>query len=208
MDVALLKTTESHNQTMREYISHLVSQLEIFREVSKTHLERNQTAMKQRYDEVQYEVGDCVFIFFPKAQPGLSKKLQQLWCGNGPINYMVRNLENNKLLSSPIHVNRMKFAYDRFVRPSNETVPVELDARAPITELGDNDLSTDSFQPLTAKHSTENPVKIPGLPSTSGKHDLEYAVEKVIRGKFINGKLHYLIKWQNFHSKYKTLGTN
>ena len=60
LDVALLKTTESHNQTVREYISHLVSQLETFREVSKTHLERNQTAMKQRYDdkttEVQYEV--------------------------------------------------------------------------------------------------------------------------------------------------------
>ena len=36
--------------------------------------------MKQRYDEnateVQYEV-----IFFPKTQPGLSRKLQQRWCG-------------------------------------------------------------------------------------------------------------------------------
>ena len=117
---------------------------------------------------------------------------------------MVRNLENSKLLSSPIHVNRMKFAYDRFLRPSNETFPVELDARDPITELSDNDLPTDSYQPLTAKHSTENPVKIPGLPSTTGKHDIEYAVEKVIRGKFINGKLHYLIKWQNFPSKYNT----
>ena len=121
---------------------------------------KKQVAMKQRYDEnateVQYEVGDCVFIFFPKTQPGLSRKLQQRWCGpyllvkrTGTTNFIVRNLENNKPLSSPIHVNRMKFAYDRYIRPSNDTVPIDLDARAPIQELNDNDFPTNSFQPKT-----------------------------------------------------------
>ena len=37
--------------------------------------------------------------------------------------------------------------------------------------------------------------------------DREYSVEKVIIGKSIDGKLHYLIKWQKFPSKCNT-GTN
>ena len=52
-----------------------------------------------------------------------------------PVNFRVRNLENNKLLAAPIHVNRMKFAYDRYVRPSNDIFSNDAEQRDQIPGL-------------------------------------------------------------------------
>ncbi|XP_072023286.1 uncharacterized protein [Amphiura filiformis] len=214
MDVALLEPERLTDRTVREHIKQLVTQLETTREISKHHLQQNQQTMKKRYDQhatdVQYQVGDSVFIYFPVTQPGLSKKLCKHWCGpyliikqSSPVNFMVRNLENNKLLKAPIHANRMKFAYNRYVRPANNELPVDLQAQAPVAVLDDTDLPKDSFEPLLAKQTVKDSVilPVPGLPAHKKQTDKLYAVEKVIRGKFVNGKLHYLIKWQNFSSK-------
>ena len=138
IDVTLLKECHYPDKTLREHIHVLVSQLEVFRAVSKSHAETNQANMKERYDErsqeVQYQVGDTVWIYIPALQKGLSRKLMKFWSGpylliekTGPVNFRVRNLENNKLLKAPIHVNRMKYAYDRYVRPSNNDLPEDQD---------------------------------------------------------------------------------
>ena len=215
LDVSLLKPHEEKEKTIREHLHHLVSQLETFRDVSKQHLQKNQAAMKERFDDhatnVEYLVGDCVFIYFPTSQIGLSKKLQQPWCGpyllvkqTGPTNFMVRNLENNKLLSSPIHVNRMKFAYDRYRRPLSHVTPDELH-RASIPDLSDADLPMDSFQPLLSKRDIrmDESLNVPGL-LTPAPDEQEYEIERVVRGKFKNGKLNYLIKWKNFPARCNT----
>ena len=108
--------------------------------------------MKRRYDKrtqnVPYQIGDVVYLYIPATQKGLSRKLQQFWCGpyllveqSGPVNFKVRNLENNKLLKAPIHVNRMKFAYDRFERPTNAEKPTDLDQQKPIQNLEHERLS-------------------------------------------------------------------
>ncbi len=120
--------------------------------------------MKERYDEnateVKYQVGDLVWIYFPVIQKGLSKKLSKCWLGpyllveqTGPVNFRVRNLENNKLLASPIHVNRMKFAYDRYVRPNN-IIPTDPKQRTSVDDLVQEDCPEDSFVPLKAKHKS------------------------------------------------------
>ena len=83
--------------------------------------------MKERYDErakdVPYEAGDVVWVYIPALQPELSRKLMKFWSGpyllvsrSSPVNFRVRNWENNKLLAATVHVNRMEFAYDRYVR--------------------------------------------------------------------------------------------
>jgi hypothetical protein len=63
----------------------LISQLEVFRAISKSQAEENQSSMKARYDdhaqEVDYQVGDTVWIYIPQLQKGLSRKLMKLWCG-------------------------------------------------------------------------------------------------------------------------------
>ncbi|XP_072037014.1 uncharacterized protein [Amphiura filiformis] len=191
MDVALLEPERLTDRTVREHIKQLVTQLETTREISKHHLQQNQQTMKKRYDQhatdVQYQVGDSVFIYFPVTQPGLSKKLCKHWCGpyliikqSSPVNFMVRNLENNKLLKAPIHANRMKFAYNRYVRPANNELPVDLQAQAPVAVLDDTDLPKDSFEPLLAKQTVKDSVilPVPGLPAHKKQTDKLYAVEK------------------------------
>ena len=121
----------------------------------------------------------------------------------GPVNFRVRNLENNKLLNSPIHVNRMKYAYDRYVRPSNTDIPDDSNQTNEIPDLGMDDCPADSFEPLLAtqeKQKTITPI-LPGLPVTQNPAP-EYEIEKILRGRYKNKQLEYLVKWKHFpHSR-------
>ena len=165
--------------------------------------------MKERFDEhakdVPYQVGDVVWIYIPAVQQGLSRKLMRFWSGpyllveqTGPVNFRVRNLENNKLLTAPIHVNRMKFAYDRYVRPNNDTAPTDSEQRDPIPGLVLDDCPEDSFAPLLAtQESDKNKVPIiPGLPLIQDDTQ-EYVIERIVRGRYRNGRLEYLIIWRD-----------
>ena len=218
LDVTLMAPTEYPEKTVRDHIHHLVSQLEVFRAISKQHTELNQTNMKQRYDEhasdVQYQVGDTVWLYIPVTQPGLSKKLMKFWSGpyllveqTGPVNFRVRNLANNKLLSTPVHVNRMKFAYDRYVRPGNHVMPRDFVQSDPLEKVVDDDCPDDSFVPLMASQESDrdNTPVILGLPqSPAATKPREYLVEKNLHGRYRNNRLQYLIKWRDFPSSRNT----
>ena len=170
--------------------------------------------MKDRYDqhshEVEYQVGDTVWIYIPAFQKGLSRKLMKFWSGpyllverTGPVNFRVRNLENNKLISTPIHVNRMKYAYDRYIRPNNKDLPSDQNQQNEISGLVQDDCPEDSFEPLLAAHETHKSDTsiIPGLPAVK-EPALEYEIEQIVRGRYKNKRLEYLIKWKNFpHSR-------
>ncbi|XP_038052676.1 uncharacterized protein LOC119735953 [Patiria miniata] len=217
LDVTLLTNSNYPEKTLREHMHHLVSQLEVFRDVSKRHAELNQAKMKERFDEkaqkVPYQIGDTVWIYIPAFQKGLSRKLMKFWAGpyllveqTSPVNFRVRNLENNKLLSSPVHVNRMKFAYNRYVRPSNDSVPFDPKQNTSILGLQEDDCPQNIFHPLTAVHQSSESESsgipfVPGLPQISEKPK-EYEIERIIRGRYKNKRLVYLIKWKGFpHSK-------
>ena len=216
IDVTLLAQCKYPDKTLREHIHNLVSQLEVFRDISKRHAERNQAKMKERFDDraqdVPYQVGDSVWIYIPALQQGLSRKLSKFWAGpfllveqTGPVNFKVRNLENNKLVTSTVHVNRMKFAYNRFVRPSNDTPPVDPENRDPIPGLVLDDCPDDIFEQLLATHeSDKNQIPIiPGLPPIQDETP-EYVIERILRGRFKNKRLEYLIKWQGFPNSRNT----
>lgn len=216
LDVTLLSKCNYVDRNLREHIHQLVSQLEIVRKVSKQHSEQNQAKMKERYDdrtkEISYQVGDVVWIYIPAVQPGLSRKLMKFWSGpyllverTGLVNFRVRNLENNKLVSAPIHVNRMKFAYDRYVRPSNDTAPIDLEQRDPIPGLLPDDCPEDSFVSLRATQEAEK-NKMPiilGLPLIQDDPE-QYVIERIIRGRYRNGRLEYLMKWRDFPNSRNT----
>ncbi|XP_072036114.1 uncharacterized protein [Amphiura filiformis] len=217
LDVTLTSDCNYAEQNLREHIHHLISQLEIARKISQRHAEQNQNKMKERFDEsateVPYQVGDSVWVYIPALQQGLSRKLQKFWSGpyllveqTGPVNFRVRNLENNKLITTPIHVNRMKFAYDRYVRPNNDTEPTDLEQRDPIPGLVPDNCPEDSFLPLLATQESEK-TKVPiilGLPPVQDKTP-EYVIEHIIRGRrYRNGRLEYLIKWRDFPKSRNT----
>ena len=109
--------------------------------------------MKDLYDRKSkpypYKVGDLVWLFTPKTQKGLSKKLLHNWHGPyrlveqlSPVNVKLRT-RDNRLLPTPVHVNRLKPCTDPVARP--------LDPPAD----QDDPISNDSevfFFPLTALH--------------------------------------------------------
>ena len=217
LDVTLLKDTVYPEKTMRDYIHGLISQLEVCRSISKAHAEECQAKMKEKYDEraqeVEYQVGDCVWIYIPQFQSGLSRKLLKLWCGpyllvekTGPVNFRVRNLENNKLLSSPIHVNRMKFAYDRYIRPDDDQPPRDATQATEVPGLEQTDCPQSSFEVLLGtKESDQSPTPILGVPApVNSRPDQEYDIERVLRGRYRKGRLEYLIKWKGFPSSANT----
>ena len=158
-------------------------------------------------------MGDTVWLYIPVTQPGLSKKLMKFWSGpyllveqTGPVNFRVRNLANNKLLSTPVHVNRTKFAYDRYVRPGNHVMRRDFVQRDPLEKVVDDDCPDDSFVPLMASHESDRdstPV-ILGLPKSPATKPREYLVEKILRGRYRNNRLQYLIKWRDFPSSRNT----
>lgn len=217
LDVTLLAECNYPNRTVRDHMHNLISQLEVHRAISRRHAESNQAAMKKRYDErtqdVSLQVGDTVWLYIPVTQPGLSRKLMKFWSGpyllveqTGPVNFRVRNLVNNKLLSAPVHVNRMKFAYDRYVRPENHVMPKDFVQRDPLEGIVDDDCPDDSFDPLMASqesHLNNAPI-VPGLPVICDQDPREYEIEKVIRGRYRNNKLQYLIKWRDFPNSRNT----
>ena len=99
LDVTLLTKCSYPEKTLREQLHDLVSQLEVFRKISKQHAERNQAKMKERFDqntkEVTYQVGDTVWIYIPALQSGLSRKLSKFWAGpyllieqTTPVNFL------------------------------------------------------------------------------------------------------------------------
>ena len=160
---------------------------------------------------VDYQFGDLVWIYTPVSQKGLSKKLMKFWAGpylliqqTGPVNFRVKNLQNNKLVSSPIHVNRMKFVYDRYVRPNNEIFPSDPKQQIPVDDMVQEDLPDDSFIPLKAKQGNKKTIQIvPGIVQNSSEN-VEFEVKRILRGRYRNNQLQYLIKWQNFPSKYNS----
>ena len=83
------------------------------------------------------------------------------------------------MLAAPVHFNRMKFAYDRYVRPSNDIFPNDSEQRDQIPGIVEDDCPEDSFAPLLAtQESDRNTVPlIPGLPPAQDD-TREYVVER------------------------------
>lgn len=216
LDVTLLKQSHYPEKSLRDHIHVLISQLEMFRDISKTHAEENKSKMKNRYDnraqEVDFQVGDTVWVYIPRLQKGLSRKLMKFWCGpyllverTGPVNFRVRNLENHKLLIPPIHVNRMKYAYDRYIRPNSNEPPGDPDQAEGIPGLVTGDCPADSFKPLLATQEAEKTVTpiILGLPAVQNPAR-EYEIERIIRGRYKKQRLEYLVKWKFFPNSRNT----
>ena len=85
--------------------------------------------MKSKPDS--YKIGQCVWVFTPKTQKGLSKKLLHCWHGPyrivdkvSPVNFKLRN-GASRLILTPVHVNRTKLYYDandRPIEPPNDSL--------------------------------------------------------------------------------------
>jgi hypothetical protein len=82
--------------------------------------------MKIQYDkkskEIQYEVGQLVWVWFPHFHAGKSRKL--MYSGPyilieqiTPVHFKIAKAHNNKVLKNLVHVNRFKKYYSRHILP-------------------------------------------------------------------------------------------
>ena len=95
----------------------------------------------------------------------------------------------------------MKFAYDRYIRPNN-IVPTDPKQRTSVDNLVQEDCPEDSFEPLKAKHKSKSSVQlVPGVPSTN---NVEFEIERIIRGLHKDTVLQYLVKWRHFPKSYNS----
>ena len=101
--------------------------MQLTHQVAPEQMQLSQQAMKDLYDRKSkpypYKVGEVVWLFTPKTQKGLSKKLLHNWHGPyrlveqlSPVNFKLHT-RDNCLLPTPVHVNRLKPCTDPVACP-------------------------------------------------------------------------------------------
>lgn len=140
----------------------------------------------------------------------MSKKLYPRY--NGPYyithkgpnhSYKLRNCRTNKLLKFPVHANRLKLYKDpRDHRHQNPS---------PLDEKGNTQQTTDSVrnsqEPFLRVEPEQNSIPFNISDNTSQSQtpatqsapqaniDVWYAVDRLLKSKWIKGKNHYLVRW-------------
>ena len=117
IDVSLLKAKEQYANTT-DYRSVLAERFMDARKLAHENIELAQQRQKVQYDknakEVNYEVGERVWLYTPNNKTGLSSKLTHNWHGpfrilakKSPVNYLLDSNEERNI-TQVVHVNRLK----------------------------------------------------------------------------------------------------
>ena len=178
------------------YRSQLVQKLQRTHQVAKEQIQLSQQRMKDLYDRdskpYPYKLGDRVWTFNPAIKPDFSKKLLYRW--HGPYRLVEQlspvrvKTSDNQLLSTPVHVDRLKPYCDPNDRPLD--VPVDLDIDFDLL-LDENDLPADSFEP--------SQIQAPP-PASQSKDDPLYPIEQVLKRRTGKGIEECFAKRQGFSS--------
>ena len=172
--------------------------------------------MKERYDlkavPNPYKIGQRVWVYIPKTQKGLSKKLLHHRHGPfrivkkiPPVNFKLRN-SANRLAAAPVHVNRMKPFYDTNDRPIEPPNSISTDNFC----LNEDEIPEDSFQvePLVApneQNESEIATRIPEADSQDSDNVNDDSsvskIEKMLKTRVKKGQKEYLVKWLGYPSE-------
>ena len=207
LDVSLLPS-EERVVSSKQYVTSLVNHLETVWNI-KYQLElKYKSLMKSQYDKkqsnIKFQVGDKVWLYIPKVNKGLTKKLAKQWSGpyllvkqTSPVNFRVRNVDNHKMLHNTINVGRMKLFFGRNFRPDEAVIPGNPVNREDLDGLCDDDLPPDSFVSLKSKRKVDKAPVLPFIQDPGS--DETFEVERVLRGRTRpNGVVEYLIKWVGY----------
>ena len=161
IDVSLLLPSLNLSASVAEHRARVVQNLEEARRIISSNTQLAQQRMKAQYDKtsapVHYDVGSKVWVFTPKSKKGLSKKLCHNYHGPyrivaklSPVHFRLRTLDN-RVVSVPVHANRVKPYYDPADRP---IVPPDIEDSSP--DLSESDMPSSSFGPGVGNaHSVE-----------------------------------------------------
>lgn len=219
-DVSLLPPCQL-SSSVEEHRARIVSQLETAQSMTRSNTARTQQLIKLQYDknsaDPQFEIGQRVWIYTPRAKRGLSKKLLSKWNGPfricrkfSPVHHQVRTCDN-RLVATTVHANRLKHFYnpaDRPILPPAEdnlddlpfdTTVLPADSRESEDPKTTNDANAVPDKDVsTSVNST--PVDSPDLLNEPDVH----RTEKILKSRRRNGKIQYLVKWSNYPSSENT----
>ena len=139
LDTALA-VSQSLPSSTQGHLSKILQSHETALQVAKENIANAQAKYKKQYDkschEPNFHLGQKVWLYCSKVQPGASKKMTRAWTGPFYIvgqypNYCfkLRKASDNKLVKSLIHANRLKVYHDPATRPT--THPSSLQQLSP-----------------------------------------------------------------------------
>ena len=215
-DVSLIPR-EDISQDVSTHRARLVERLEDVQKLVKERTEKAQQRMKELYDrtakEVNFEIGQKVWVYTPKTRKGLSKKLLHCWHGPfrivkkmSPVHFRLKTMTNKPVRMS-VHANRMKVYVDPRDRPidppdDNSDGPyLDLDQlpRDSIDEEEQSDFKTDGQQ-LDGETPQENKLDSSHLIDNK----TVFNAERLVATRIKNGEREYLVKWAGYPSADNT----
>jgi len=134
IDNILPPITGNMTDHTRTDLRQILDNVEIARKIAKENMLRAQQTYKLQYDkntkEPKFIVGQRVWLYCVKVPPGHSTKLIKKWTGPFYIvyaypsnTYLLRNCEDHKQLSRPIHSNRLRPYFSPLSRPTQTPLP-------------------------------------------------------------------------------------
>ena len=197
-----LKPPTQISSTILSYRETLVRQMQLTHRVASEQIQFSQQTMKNLYDckskPYPYKVGNLVWLFTPKTQKGLSKKLLHNWHGLYrlveqllPVNFKLHTC-HNRLLPTPVHVNRLKPCTD----PIACLIDPPVDQDDPIFNNSEvSFLPSDSFAPADL---------VAQPPAAADDNDPLYEIETILKRRTKKRVPECLIKWKGFANKHNS----
>jgi len=206
------------------YFQHLIKKMDIIHGIVLKNREQSKRDMKQQYDrnakDIQFDVGDRVFLYYPHVKVGACKKTNTFWLGPyeviervGQVNYRLR-LENNRRIHSLVHANRLRPVY-KSLRPPSYDLPKEVDKMDDLAgKLTEDDIPPSQLAPQVRvgvkralvpptleqrqKEVTEAINNTDGKKPDAAGADVIYYVEKILRHKKRGDTTFYKVKWKGY----------
>ena len=127
LDASLLLPDSNVSTSVSELRARLATSLEESWKLIASNTQLAQERMKLQYDKhatpVPFDVGSKVWVYTPKNRKGLSKKVAYNFHGPyrvavklSPVHFKLRTMDNRPV-TVPVHVNRMKPYRDPSNRP-------------------------------------------------------------------------------------------
>ena len=169
--------------------------------IASQNIKKAQEKYSKYYDKSatnpNFYVGQKVWLYFSKIQPGTCAKMARLWLGPFYIcqqfpnyTYKLRRCKDNKLVKSLCHVNRLKHYFDPETRPTNPPQQLQNLNASYSPELIPND-ETDT--PCTLHSDTQDQFVTSDINDNDNEQLLH--VQKIISSAMVRGKRCYKVKF-------------
>ena len=173
-------------------VAHLIQVIRECQDLADSNLASFRKAMKLQYDkkavDIQYEVGDLVWLYVPNLPVQMSRKLRSSWIGpfrviqrEGLLNYELRSEETTRRVRYPVHVNRLRPYLTSGLRPEEDPALRDMCREDPDLFLGNQDIPEHNYigesevtkegeeVVLEGAESGSTPIQVPEVPQGEAK---------------------------------------